>query len=328
MRQLRFMTVLAAVLLVVSGFLYAEGEKEAEGPTAAGREPEQCSLVRFLEVNWTDIESTTAATRLVLDGLGYRTTSEVVSVPIAYEGLKANEADIFLGNWMPSMASIAEPYFDEGTVDKLRANLVGAKYTLAVPSYVAEGGLTSFSDIARFKDKLEGGRIYGIEAGNDGNKLIQAMIDEDAFGLGDFRLVESSEAGMLAEVKAKGFREQWIVFLGWEPHPMNAYYDMTYLSGGDDYFGPDYGSATVYTNVRDGYTEECPNVGKLLDNLEFTLAMENEIMRRIDQGEEGSDAAMAWLQENPSVLDGWLEDVATTTGEPGLPAVRAHLAIE
>jgi hypothetical protein len=65
------------------------------------------------------------------------------------------------------------------------------------------------------------------------------------------------------------------------------------LSGGDDYFGPDYGSATVYTNVRDGYTEECPNVGRLLDNLEFTLAMENEIIRRTDTtGVAGCEGAL------------------------------------
>ena len=28
-----------------------------------------------------------------------------------------------------------------------------------------------------------------------------------------------------------------IVFLGWEPHPMNARFQMTYLPGGDEIFG-------------------------------------------------------------------------------------------
>ena len=43
-------------------------------------------------------------------------------------------------------------------------------------------------------------RFYGIEPGNDGNRLILDMIGEDAFGLGEFELVESSEQGMLAQV--------------------------------------------------------------------------------------------------------------------------------
>lgn len=44
------------------------------------------------------------------------------------------------------------------------------------------------------------GKIFGIEPGYDGNCLIQTMIDKDAFGLKDWKLVESSEQGMLGEV--------------------------------------------------------------------------------------------------------------------------------
>lgn len=107
---------------------------------------------------------------------------------------------------------------------------------------------------------------------------------------------------------------------------MNANFQLTYLSGGDDYFGPDFGGAEVFTNTRAGYVEECPNVGKLLNNLEFTLAMENEIMGAIlDDGAEPMDAATAWLKNNPSALDGWLAGVTTRGGEEGLAAVKAHL---
>ena len=63
---------------------------------------------------------------------------------------------------------------------------------------------------------------------------------------------QGSEAGMLSQVARATRGEDWIVFLGWEPHPMNANHDITYLSGGDDWFGPNYGGATVYTNVRAG----------------------------------------------------------------------------
>ena len=118
------------------------------------------------------------------------------------------------------------------------------------------------------------------------------------------------------------------MFLGWEPHPMNANFDMTYLSGGDDWFGKNYGGATVYTNVRAGLLQECPNLGHLLSNLKFSLPMENEIMGAIlDDGEDPGDAASAWLKEHPDVLDGWLEGVTTFEGEPGLPAVKEHLGI-
>lgn len=109
---------------------------------------------------------------------------------------------------------------------------------------------------------------------------------------------------------------------------MNANHDLTYLSGGDDWFGPDYGGATVYTNVRAGYLEECPNVGQLLRNLSFTLEMENEVMSAIlDEGQAPEAAAEAWLKENPDVLEGWLDGVTTLDGEPGLPAALEHLGV-
>jgi glycine betaine/proline transport system substrate-binding protein len=293
--------------------------------TAAAQDPASCSPVRFSDVGWTDITATTAATTVVIEMLGYETDIKVLSVPVTYASLKNGDIDVFLGNWMPTMEADIAPYRDEGSVETVATNLEGAKYTLAVPQYTYDAGLQSFQDIAKFTDKLDS-KIYGIEPGNDGNRLIIDMIENDTFSLGSFELVESSEQGMLAQAKRAVDRNQDIVFLGWEPHPMNANIEMAYLSGGDDVFGPDYGGATVYTNVRKGYVAACPNVGKLLTNLVFTLAMENEIMGAIlDDGMEPQAAAKAWLTEHPDVLDGWLDGVTTTDGSPGLAAVQASL---
>ena len=286
---------------------------------------EECRSVRFSDVGWTDITATTAATTVLLEALGYEVDVSLLSVPVTYTGLAEGDIDVFLGNWMPTMEADIAPYRDAGTVDTVRANLTGAKYTLAVSSSLAENGLTSFDAISGFAEELDG-KIYGIEPGNDGNRLIQEMIDSDTFGLGGFELVESSEQGMLAQAARAERQGEGIVFLGWEPHPMNANLRMTYLSGGDDIFGPDFGGATVFTNTRAGYVEECPNVGALLNNLEFTLPMENEIMGKIlDMGEDPEDAAREWLTQNPDVLDLWLVGVTTVDGEDGLAAAKAAL---
>ena len=298
------------------------------GPDVAqAADPESCRTVRFSDVGWTDITSTTAATAEVLEGLGYEPEVEILSVPVTYASLKNKDIDVFLGNWMPTMEGDVRPYLEDGSVESVGVNLEGAKYTLAVPSYLAEKGLTDFADIAEFEDELDG-ELYGIEPGNDGNRLILEMIEADAFGLSGFELVESSEQGMLAQVARATRAEEPIVFLGWEPHPMNSNFELTYLSGGDEWFGPDFGGATVYTNVRAGYLEECPNVGKLLSNLRFSLPMENEIMSGIlDDGQAPEDAAADWLKEHADVLDTWLEGVETVDGEPGLPAVKEHLGV-
>ncbi len=289
---------------------------------------ESCQTVRLAEVGWTDITATTALASEVLEGLGYETRSDTVSVPIAYAGMKNGDFDVFLGNWMPSMASISDPYIEKGQVDRVATNLEGAKYTLAVPQYVHDAGVTSVADLDEYAEKFDS-KLYGIEAGNDGNMIIQNMIDDDFSGLGDWQLIDSSEAGMLSELKSKTRSEEWMVFLGWEPHPMNTNFDMAYLEGADDYFGPNLGGATVHTNTRSGYVQECANVGELLENLTFTLEMENQIMAAImDEGDKPREAARSWLQDNPGVLDAWLEGVTTVKGESGLPAVKEFIGID
>ena len=154
------------------------------------------------------------------------------------------------------------------------------------------------------------------------------MIDTNAFGLKDagIELIESSEQGMLAQVARADNEGKAVIFLGWEPHPMNANFKMTYLTGGDDFFGPNLGGATVYTNTRAGYVGECANTGKLLSNLSFTLAMENEIMGAIlNDGADPRVAAKAWLAAHPDVIGPWLDGVTTKDGGDAMAAVTAAL---
>ncbi len=293
--------------------------------TSIAAQAADCSKVRFSDVGWTDITATTSLASVVLEGLGYKPKTQLLSVPVTYKSLENKDIDVFLGNWMPTMEADIRPYLDRGSVETLKTNLTGAKYTLAVPKYVYDAGVKNFADIAKFADKFDN-KIFGIEPGNDGNRLIQDMIDKNAFGLKGFTVVESSEAGMLSQVKRKVRRKDWIVFLGWEPHPMNSNFKLGYLEGGDDYFGPNLGGANVMTNVRKGFTSECPNVGSFINNLEFTLSMENQIMGAIlDEGKKPEAAAKAWLKAHPEVLNNWLKGVKTIDGKPGLSAVKASL---
>ncbi|XNH23313.1 choline ABC transporter substrate-binding protein [Vibrio cyclitrophicus] len=311
-------TKTALVTLAISSFAFSAYAN-------ASVEPQQCENVRFADVGWTDITATTAVTSELLKGFGYKTKTDLLSVPVTYSSMANGDIDVFLGNWMPTMEGDIAKYREAGTVETVRANLEGAKYTLAVPKYVYDAGVKSFADLAKHAEKFKD-RIYGIEPGNDGNRLIQSMIDSDAFGLKDFSLVESSEAGMVSQVSRAARRSQWIVYLGWAPHPMNSNVEMEYLAGGDDFFGPNYGGANVYTNVRSNYLSECSNVGQLLQNLEFTLEMENQLMEEIlNQKAKPEQAAQQWLINNPQQVEAWLDNVKTHKGESATQAVTEYL---
>ena len=284
-----------------------------------------CSTVSFADVGWTGEAATTAMTGIVLEGLGYDVDIKVLSVPVTYKSMDNGDIDVFLGNWMPTMEADIRPYLDSGTVEVVRPIVVGAKYTLATNGAGAKLGIADFADIAKHRDALDSS-IIGIEPGNDGNRLILDMIEADQFGLGGFELKESSEQGMLAQVARSDSRGQPVVFLGWAPHPMNKNFEITYLTGGDDVFGPDFGTATVYSNVRSGYLGECPNIGKFLENLAFSVEMENEVMSAIlDDGVDTTVAANDWLKANTGILDDWLDGVKTIDGGDAVSAVKRKL---
>lgn len=299
----------------------------AAAGAAQAAEPASCGNVNVAQVSWTDIQATTGAVETVLAALGYKVTVKELDLPIIYTGLANKQLDFFVGNWMPSSTQIVKPFTDAKTVDTVRANLEGAKYTLSTNEYGAALGIKDFADISKHKSELDG-KIYGIEPGNDGNKNVLDLIKDNKFGLKDFKLVESSEQGMLAQVAKLDKAKKPVVFLGWAPHPMNVKYKITYLSGGDDSFGPNYGGATVYTMARAGYVSECANVGKFLNNLVFSLPMENEIMESImDKGMQGKDAAKAWLKAHPDTVKPWLAGVTTKDGGDAEAAVKKGLGL-
>lgn len=289
---------------------------------------ERCREVRLVDVGWSDNAATTGLAAVLLDGLGYRPVISYASVRVAFQGMKQRQVDAFLGYWKPSMSPLVEPHVQAGHLQVLpRPNLEGAKYTLAVPDYLHDQGLRRFSDIARFGKALNH-RIHGIDPGTGGNALIQRMIDRNEFGLSGFRRVESSENGMLNEVRRAVAQRQAIVFLGWEPHPMNLEFPIRYLEGGDALFGPNFGEAKVYTVLQADYARRCPNAAALIANLRFAPRVENEVMAAINDKTSPLHAARDWLRRNPAATGPWLQGVTGFDGGDAAAALRAALSRE
>lgn len=297
-------------------------------PAAAyAADPGSCRTVRMSDPGWTDITSTNALAGVVLAGLGYKQDVQTIGVPITYQGLKTDQIDVFLGNWLPTQSAMIEPMEKAGEVAVLATNLDKLRFTLAVPNYVSAAGIKDFKDLEANGDKFDH-KIYGIEAGSAVNQNVTRMLKDGAFGLKDWELVESSEQGMLAQVRSAVRTKDWIVFEAWEPHPMNDKFPLTYLTGGDKYFGPNLGEAHVRTVARRDFPQDCPNLTQLFRQMHFTVDMENTMMAAIlDDGAEPKDAATAYLKKHPELLDTWLTNVNTAGDQPGLAAVKKELGL-
>lgn len=308
------MKTLSAMLLAGAGWLAL---------SAVPAQAEQnCSTVKLADPGWSDIAVTNGITAFLLDGMGYQVKIDTLAVPIIFGGLKDGLVDVFLGNWMPAQQGFYDKFVASGQVTQLTKNLQGTEFTLAVPSYVHEAGVQSFADLNKFAEQFDQ-KIHGIGAGAPANLSLQEIIKKNEFELGQWKLVESGEQAMLSEVARAVKRERFIVFLGWTPHPMNAQFKMHYLKGGEAYFGA---TGSVHTLTRKGYSEACPNVGKLLSNLSFTNEMENSIMSvLVDKKIDNATAVKAWIKANPQVLEQWLNGVKTLDGGDALAAVKARL---
>lgn len=277
---------------------------------------ESCGSVRLGELDWTDLKAANAISEVLLEQLGYRVTinKEVASRDIL-DHMASGSIDAFLGYWQPSMDSVVEPFIQKQTVEVLSANMSEARYTLAVPRYVYHQGVTHFRHLVEHKDKFND-RIYGLEKDTSGNRLIQDMISQNAFGLGQFKLIATSEFLMLAQIKRRTRNQDWIVFLGWQPHPMNQHFDIAYLSGGQPFFGQEPGNASVNTLVRTGLATRCRNLGQFLNNLTFPAATLEWIMDQVtNQFVPPDRAARLWITQNPELLPTWLEGVTHRSGK-------------
>ena len=300
-------TVVSAALLLSATHVYADA---------------RCETVKMADPGWSDIAATNAIAGFLLSGMGYKAKVDTLAVPITYGGLKDGQVDVFLGNWMPAHQGFYDKFVANGDVVQLAKNLEGTEFTLAVPDYVWEAGVHDFADLNKFADKFDK-KIYGIGSGAPANLSLKEIIQKNDFDLGQWKLIESSEQAMLAEVSRAVKRERFVTFLGWTPHPMNVQLKMRYLKGGEKYFGD---TGSVYILTRKGYAQACPNVAKLLTNLKFTQDMENSIMAEVVNNKvSNSDAAKAWIKANPAVLDKWLEGVETLDGQEALAAVKAKL---
>ncbi|MGV8918986.1 MAG: choline ABC transporter substrate-binding protein [Pseudomonas sp.] len=300
--------MISSCLLALTGTTFIAG-------SALAAEAPDCQEVRLGVVNWTDVMATSAMTQVLLDGLGYKTKQTSASQQIIFAGIRDKRLDMFLGYWDPLMTQTITPFVKDNQVKVLaQPSLKDARATLAVPTYLADQGLKTFADIAKFKKEL-GGKIYGIEPGSGANTQIKEMIAKNEFGLGDFQLVESGEAGMLSAVTRAVNRKEAIVFFGWAPHPMNVNQKMTYLTGSNDALGPNEGEAKVWTVTAPDYAQRCPNVSQLLTNLTFSAEDESRMMQPLLDHKDALESAKQWLKDHPQDQKRWLAGVKTFDGK-------------
>ncbi|MBB3184080.1 glycine betaine/proline transport system substrate-binding protein [Halomonas fontilapidosi] len=312
------------VTLALAGALLAT--PLAWSAAALAEEPAQ---VRFSVPAWPGVTVKSALAGQLLDALGYETRQQELGSTITYEALTQGELDAFLAAWLPAQQAMFDATMEKGAIVDLGNNVEGARLGFAVPTYVHEAGVTSAEDLADedIAEKLDR-TIYSIEVGSGMSDTLNEAVENDTYGLGDWKLSETSTPGMLSAVDSAIDREEWIVFAGWTPHWMNIEYDVEYLTDTQDMWGPDGGRSDVRTLVTSDFADSSPNATRLLDQLSFTADDQSAMIRGFSYEEREPEAvALDWIRANPGKVQAFLEGVTTRDGEPGWPVVQQALDV-
>lgn len=275
--------------------------------------------VRLATAPWPGATVKTEITSQLLQRIGYDTSVTEASTAIILQGMVGGDIDINMALWRPSQSDMLDPRLKTGELVEVAQNIQGARYRLAVPNHVWQAGVHSMADLAEHAERFEHS-IYGIEPGNVGNEISQKAIDENTYGLGDWKVVASSVSGMLIQLEANTRDQRWTVFQAWEPHWMNVAYDVHYLEDPENLWGDD---SSVSTIANADFLADTPNINTLLEQIVVHIEDQNAWVQDYSREQQPLEAvASDWLDANPDQVEQWLEGVTTAKG--GMPARQAY----
>jgi glycine betaine/proline transport system substrate-binding protein len=287
---LRLFAAVTALLLALAACGRGGGDSAGAGGAAADKE------ISFGVVEgWTDYTSTAALLSVILKDQGWNVKRIEISdnAPL-YAGMATGDIDVLSSSWMERTQ---KSYWDKYGKDlsDLGAYYDNATLFLAVPDY---SNVNSIEELPLHAAEF-GNRIVGIEPGAGLTKLTQENVIPD-YGLGsEYKLVLSSTAAMLTELKKATEAKQPIVVTLWKPFWANQSFPVRALEDPKKAYGD---PENLHVVANKEYAASHPEVANMLAHFKLDDkqygTLEDTVVNKFPKGQE-EEAAKAWLAENP-----------------------------
>ncbi|MCF5651457.1 glycine/betaine ABC transporter substrate-binding protein [Pseudomonas syringae] len=238
--------------------------------------------IRIGWINWADAEITAKlAAKAIEDQTGRSVKLVMADLGIQFQALATKNVDVIPMVWLPGAH---KSYWDKysSQVEDLGVVYDG-KIGWAIPDSVPASEVSSIEDLNKpgIAEKF-GNRILSAEAGNGQYKLSEKAIAE--YGLKGYKLMASSEAGMLSELARDQSRDKWSIINAWNPHWMFAKWKLRYLTDSKQIFG---GTEHIHVVSRLGFTKDEPKVATFLRN--YTLPLSDLEAMQMEAKESSAD---------------------------------------
>jgi glycine betaine/proline transport system substrate-binding protein len=257
----------------------------------------QNTKLTVADIGWDENTAVANLTKALLeDELGYNVTIQTVDLGLVFKGVDTGDLDAFQDMWLPNHREL---FSQANNVEQLSNWYQGkTEFGIGVPAYMNITSVDQLNDT----DITE---ILGIEPG----AVISEKIPNDvipAYSLKQ-RYVESSTAGMLAEVDRRYNNREEFAFTPWKPHWMNQRYDIRYLDDPKDALGELNDSATISTIVRKGFPNDNPPAYAFMNALTLTESQVNDLENTMNRAGDPLEGARQWARDNRDVVQPWID---------------------
>lgn len=256
------------------------------------------SITLGLIPGWTDGVSMANLWKVVLEDEGYDVTiEEMGDAPLLYTSLNRGDVDVYPSAWPEvTHAALMEKF---PKLENVGAYYDNAKLTFAVPEY---SELQSIADLKGKGDDYDG-KIIGIEPGAGLTKMTKESVMPTYDLEGEYKLVTSSTATMLAELKRAVDANRDIVVTLWRPFWANSSFPVRDLEDPEGALGE---SETLNEIARPGFSDDFPEVAEMMSKAKLDDdqygSLEDLVVNEFGEGKE-EEAVEQWLEENPDWLD-------------------------
>lgn len=242
--------------------------------------------IRIGWVNWSDTEITVKLATLALeDQLKQPVKLVMADIGIQFQAMANGNIDLIPMVWLPS----THQAFWDKYKDKLEdlGVLYEGRIGMAVPTSIPVSEISSVEDLNKpgIREKLDG-TILTSEVGNGQYKLTEKAIV--AYKLDGYKMVASSEAGMLNELDRNLKRDKWSLVNAWSPHWMFSKYSLRYLDDPKHMFG---GAEQIHAVARRGFSKEYPQVAMFFSHYSIPQADLEKLM--MQARDSSADKAVA-----------------------------------
>ncbi|GGT76390.1 MULTISPECIES: ABC transporter permease/substrate binding protein [Streptomyces] len=282
--------------LVAGGMGFLGAGSPATATAGGGKNTGHGKEISLGYIPWDEGIASTFLWKELLERRGYEVETRQLEAGALYTGLAGGQIDFQTDAWLPvTHAQYWEKYRNK--LEDLGSWYGPTSLELSVPSYMK--GVDSLDDLKGRSGEFKG-RIIGIEPSAGMMGILKDKVLND-YGLkGEYKVVDGSTPGMLAELKRAYDKKEPVVVTLWSPHWAYSTYDLKKLKDPKGSWGKGDG---VHTLARKGFTADNPEVGAWLKNFELTEKQLTDLEAAIQQSGKGKEqeAVRGWLEKNPGL---------------------------